>query len=1374
MAFRYAWATRAGGKDMNYRLGRKAAWAVVLVCALASLTLCIGCKEAPIPMSLSVDTSDAVTTYRVGSTLDTGGIVAKLRMNDGTDKPVDARELHYACDLNHTGQQEVTATYNGLSDKFMIFVEAENGSLDLATGPWDLMVAAEGDILRSYRVTAMYTDRQGRPTLVSGISPEVHMTLDGKVVEDGYELKAEDHGRLFTVEYKGVHTRGRTLTVLPLLPATGMKVRTVDSRDREYRAGEKFRYPSNLWVDISYDGSGETRTVNLVDEGGDAAEGVVFLIDGTEISPDGYEFAESQGGTTVPVTVRYEKVKAGTVRPMLERGLVPFEDSEYLECSYDVVVKEAATVQSVSVTRKPDRVSYAGTGEDAKLNLRGLEVTAYMSDGTTKLVKWTDEEGNNGVTTVPADGAVITKDQDVKVTYGGKETTYKVTYTKDRELSSIRVLTKPDKTDYDKGEAFTAEGLSVRATYDDGSWNIVRYEDETDKFSFSPISVGTDVTENKTITVTYTEGGKSPTATFPVTYQKPRKVTGIEIVNKDQYQVTLTVGDTYRAPTSVLVKVTYDDDTSDIRDAKVSGTPVLDRVGTFSMTASYTDPNYPDDTECTDIYTVTVAEAATVQAISIARKPDRMSYTGTDDEAKLNLAGLEVTVYMSDGTTKHVKWTIDNANGISTTPGNGAGISSAETVTVKYGDRTTKFDVSYTLERKLDSMTVLTPPGKTNYSDGEKFTAEGLTLLATYDDGSQNVIRYSSDDTGFSFTSGLAPFTEGMDVTGDKTIQIKYENKSVGIFGITYKVPKKVTRIEIVDKYKYEVTLPAGTISEKPKDMSVRVYYNDGTVDVKKASDEVFVLECKEGTPLIEGHHTMGIIYSAEKTIYDTYTVYVVVPTIGDVMIASADLVQVPTSNHATGKNPVSLDDLVNRVIFSSDVKGATYTYKYETLGEMQTGTVTADAHLTYASVDIPASQDLRTIYLMMVEKEGYKDYTATVDGKPLEPISGEVSMTLDQGTDNTDWKLSLSSTVGTKIQYRRNKGDWIDYRGEEFEIFDSSVPDDVSVVVVQARALDSQGNQVSNTFEAKYERVSVRFEYGYMNGLEPDLPYTAANKALGRYPTITAIAPEGCEISAILDEKFLWNDGYVESTSYPSKKNVLKFLATWNETETTVRAYAIDPTGERMNWGDGHYYSSNPMTWIYDSENPNYSVGGPGPMGGIIVDDRYGGYAETVVPDRLKEPWLLVCGNARKKGSYTVQQLVDLEHSCGVGERCQLWTLTHPFGEDGPVNIVSQMGLRIYGSDQEDYNDWLTLCKTLIGDIGDTSAIVIPYFEGYNSKIIFETNGIKFTELTYDTSQDVQSGLLPYGAMLPLVGKNDNSGNINMISLYNSIGQAT
>ncbi len=197
-------------------------------------------------------------------------------------------------------------------------------------------------------------------------------------------------------------------------------------------------------------------------------------------------------------------------------------------CTFDVTVKAVELVK-VEVKTMPTKAEYF-VGDT--LNTTGLTLTATYNNGTIETI-------TSGFTCSPTKLNTAGK-QTITVTYEGKTCTFDVTV-KAVELVKIEIKTMPTKTEYFVGDTLNITGLTLTATYNNGSTKTI-----TSGFTCSPMTltkVGTQV-----ITVSY--GGK--TCTFDVTVkEKPvsNDYSVTYMVNGKRYaKYIVTVGDPVPAP----------------------------------------------------------------------------------------------------------------------------------------------------------------------------------------------------------------------------------------------------------------------------------------------------------------------------------------------------------------------------------------------------------------------------------------------------------------------------------------------------------------------------------------------------------------------------------------------------------------------------------------------------------------------------------------------------------------------------------------------------------------------------------------------------------------------------------------------------------
>lgn len=319
-------------------------------------------------------------------------------------------------------------------------------------------------------------------------------------------------------------------------------------------------------------------------------------------------------------------------------------------------------------------------------------------------------------------------------------------------LERIEIVTYPDKIDYFKGDMLDTTGLTLRATYNDGTTKTI-----ASGFACSPTSLNTVGTQ--TITVSY--GGK--TATFIVAVH--------DIVLNSISVATLPVktdyyeGDTLDE-TGLTLRASYNNGTTKIITSDFICSPfVLDTVGTQTITVSY-------DLKLT-YFTVQV-HPVELESISIASDPRKTSYNVGD---WLDTTGLTLIATYNNGTTEII------TNGFTCSPLilNTAG---TQTITVAYGGKTTTFDVTV-YEVFLSGISIATEPVKTEYYVGETLDTTGLTLTAFYSNGTTKTIRSDFTCTPTKLeTSGSQEITVSY---GGKTASftVTVRENAAGIISVT-------------------------------------------------------------------------------------------------------------------------------------------------------------------------------------------------------------------------------------------------------------------------------------------------------------------------------------------------------------------------------------------------------------------------------------------------------------------------------------------------------------------------------------------------------------------------------------------------------------
>lgn len=160
----------------------------------------------------------------------------------------------------------------------------------------------------------------------------------------------------------------------------------------------------------------------------------------------------------------------------------------------------------ILITAAPTKTAYTA---GQALDLTGLKVTATYSDNTT-------EDITSQCTFTPAAGTIIyeqTTKIDIAWTWEDVvhyQASQQITVS--RVLQSIAVTTPPTKVSYDQNSALDLTGIVVTATYTSGAAEVV-----TGSCTSSP-AAGTVLSTlgGQDVTISYTEGGVTKTASFEV------------------------------------------------------------------------------------------------------------------------------------------------------------------------------------------------------------------------------------------------------------------------------------------------------------------------------------------------------------------------------------------------------------------------------------------------------------------------------------------------------------------------------------------------------------------------------------------------------------------------------------------------------------------------------------------------------------------------------------------------------------------------------------------------------------------------------------------------------------------------------------------
>ncbi len=230
----------------------------------------------------------------------------------------------------------------------------------------------------------------------------------------------------------------------------------------------------------------------------------------------------------------------------------------------------------------------------------------------------------------------------------------------DKTLDSISLDTSDAPTTFNVGDTFSYEGLSVTAYYDDGTDDIV-----------TPTSVSTpDLSSagQKTVTVSYTEGGVTKTATYTITVNAVSLVS----VEVSEPKTAYYVGDTFEKPTVIA---TYSNgSTSDVTNEATFSGYNLSTAGNQTVSVSYTN-----GTTVNTSYSITVTALA-VTSIEIS------GYTTTFKVDDTFSFGGTVIANYNNGSSADVTSSASYSGYNMSTSGN-------QTITVSFGGKSATYQI---------------------------------------------------------------------------------------------------------------------------------------------------------------------------------------------------------------------------------------------------------------------------------------------------------------------------------------------------------------------------------------------------------------------------------------------------------------------------------------------------------------------------------------------------------------------------------------------------------------------------------------------------------------------------------------------------------
>lgn len=427
--------------------------------------------------------------------------------------------------------------------------------------------------------------------------------------------------------------------------------------------------------------------------------------------------------------------------------------------SYTIYYEQGAAASVQSLTLKDGDVILNSSSKNITSGTIGMKwtptaIVTYTDSTTNNSVVWTIVSGqsNNNITIDQssgqitlntASGTAVIRATTTGMDENGDNVTAQFTLNWSnltKVLDSITLDTTNVTKTFEVNDPFTYSGLVVTANYTDGTHSTI-----ASGYTVSSPDMTTPGT--KTITVTYTEGGVTKTATYTIT------VTG-DVPLPDYVRLT-SVDDIDSSGVYVLgVEGTgfHYSGTSNwgLTALPTNQTPIyytLTKTGTNTFTASTTISG--------DTYYLTVP----------ASKSWSMSTTSTDLRLGTTSDASgdgDYAIANTSTTTFHLR--INGSNGLR------AYETSTGSMAYFYKFNGTVVPPAPTLV----SIAVKTAPTKTSYTAGEYFDPTGLVITLTYSDNSTEDVTYAGHTSDFTFS----PTTSTQLTTSHTSVTITYEGKT--------------------------------------------------------------------------------------------------------------------------------------------------------------------------------------------------------------------------------------------------------------------------------------------------------------------------------------------------------------------------------------------------------------------------------------------------------------------------------------------------------------------------------------------------------------------------------------------------------------------
>ena len=502
------------------------------------------------------------------------------------------------------------------------------------------------------------------------------------------------------------------------------------------------------------------------------------------VTTNGTSYTVTGGDSTVATaskssnTITVSPVGAGSCS-----FTVTATDGTNTKTVYLTVTVVAPTV-SVSVSPTPASVNYnASTTATATASgfPDGTSVT-YTISGADAAIATTSINSSSGLISITGvKGGTTTAS--VTATGGSYSASVSLDINVVKTLSSLSSSGTPSTTSYSAGSAFQSSGLTITATFNDGST-----DDVTDSVTWSALTEG-----STSVTGTYTYGSSSKTVAIG----------------------GLTVSAAAAAGTYTLL--TSLDQLSAGKHVAISNTNAVGDGAYFASTST-TDYGF-DRTTNTINSDSTVTPSSTTEEFLLGGSTGAwtLATTKSSSGGTIYYSGSSYYLKASSSPTSGYQWSISINSGYTDAKCN----DYTDYYLGYYNGSTYYFDVegsgssiyffvenSTTPSKTVTDLVASGTPSTTSYTAGQSFNSSGLTVTATYDDGTTANVVSSVTWTPSPLTQGTTSVTG---TYGGKTVVVSGITVSAAAAQGTYQLVTSADQLTAGSKYLIGSTATAGT-----------------------------------------------------------------------------------------------------------------------------------------------------------------------------------------------------------------------------------------------------------------------------------------------------------------------------------------------------------------------------------------------------------------------------------------------------------------------------------------------------------------------------------------------------------------------------------